>query len=201
MIEQNKRETGEEWGSSYQDYLASDYWHSVADAVKARAGFRCQVCNSKDGLVAHHRTYENKGRELDHLDDLICLCGRCHTAFHRPKLVNGVMRPTRMPNRGGAKRVARSRRAMLQDAAKARPDAGAGMQMPSAGTDGVYATPLMIKYLCYRKPTQRYMRSIGFSFEKGWKQRIGGIWLPLNCFKPCGQKEARRLNLVVRCPV
>jgi hypothetical protein len=33
-------------------------------------------------LQAHHRTYEHKGDELNHLDDLICLCKKCHKNFH-----------------------------------------------------------------------------------------------------------------------
>jgi len=67
---------------SYNDYLLTDYWKAVAQAVKARAGYRCQICNSGLDLQAHHRTYEHRGKELDHLDDLTCLCRRCHGVFH-----------------------------------------------------------------------------------------------------------------------
>lgn len=66
----------------YADYLQTDHWKRVSDAVKRKANYRCQVCNSPHDLNAHHRTYENKGRELDHLDDLVCLCRRCHAVFH-----------------------------------------------------------------------------------------------------------------------
>ena len=66
----------------YQDYLKTDYWKAVALAVKKRAGYRCQVCNSQHDLQAHHRCYDNRGRELQHLDDLVCLCRRCHAIFH-----------------------------------------------------------------------------------------------------------------------
>lgn len=66
----------------YADYRATDYWKQVVHEVKARAGWRCQICNSQHDLHAHHRTYENRGRELAHLDDLVCLCRRCHAIFH-----------------------------------------------------------------------------------------------------------------------
>jgi len=68
--------------SSYQDYLQTPYWKEVSRAVKKRFDWRCGVCNSPLDLSAHHRTYEHRGKELDHLDDLICLCKRCHRIFH-----------------------------------------------------------------------------------------------------------------------
>ena len=68
--------------SQYQAYLTTPYWREVSRAVKKRAGFRCQLCNSPLDLQAHHRTYEHKGDELNHLDDLICLCKKCHKNFH-----------------------------------------------------------------------------------------------------------------------
>lgn len=43
---------------------------------------RCQMCNGSESLQAHHRSYENHGREHLHLGDLICLCGKCHSKFH-----------------------------------------------------------------------------------------------------------------------
>lgn len=67
---------------NYDDYLKTEYWSAVSRKVKERAGYRCQVCNSGLDLNAHHRTYEHRGNELDHLNDLICLCLRCHSIFH-----------------------------------------------------------------------------------------------------------------------
>lgn len=72
----------EESKTKYAEYLLSDYWKQVTSAVKAKAGYRCQVCNSPHDLQAHHRSYANRGREMDHLDDLTCLCRRCHAVFH-----------------------------------------------------------------------------------------------------------------------
>lgn len=66
----------------YRDYLKTDYWQEVSRMVKKRAGYRCQLCNSPHDLIAHHRTYDHRGAELQHLDDLVCLCQRCHAVFH-----------------------------------------------------------------------------------------------------------------------
>ena len=68
--------------ASYSLYLSSPYWASVSEAVKRRANFRCQLCNSAQDLQAHHRTYEHKGREMEFLEDLTCLCCHCHGLFH-----------------------------------------------------------------------------------------------------------------------
>lgn len=72
----------------YAEYLKSDHWKHVAQAVKARAGNRCQICNSPKQLTAHHRSYEHKGREMDHLEDLVCLCWPCHSLFHERSKIN-----------------------------------------------------------------------------------------------------------------
>lgn len=66
----------------YEDYLKTDYWKAVAVEVKKRAGYKCQLCNSQHDLCAHHRDYSHRGSELEHLDDLTCLCRRCHNIFH-----------------------------------------------------------------------------------------------------------------------
>ena len=66
----------------YQDYLKTDYWKAVAQAVKKRADYRCQICNSQHDLQAQHRCYDHRGNELQHLGDLTCLCRRCHAIFH-----------------------------------------------------------------------------------------------------------------------
>jgi len=67
---------------NYAEYLKTDYWKAVSARVKERAGYRCQICNSQHDLQAHHRTYERRGKELDFLADMTCLCRRCHAVFH-----------------------------------------------------------------------------------------------------------------------
>lgn len=88
--DKNKKMT--ESQKRYQDYLSSEAWGEVATAVKRRAGYRCQVCNSQLDLCAHHRTYEHRYEEMNHLDDLICLCRRCHETFHKGSQVKVVER-------------------------------------------------------------------------------------------------------------
>lgn len=68
--------------AQYHEYLKTPRWKVIADEVKKRAGWKCQVCNSSLDLHTHHRTYDHLGDELSHMDDLICLCSRCHRIFH-----------------------------------------------------------------------------------------------------------------------
>jgi 5-methylcytosine-specific restriction endonuclease McrA len=65
----------------YKDYLSSQRWKRKARAARQRAGYRCQLCNGRDGtLEVHHRTYERLGFELP--GDLIVLCSVCHGRHH-----------------------------------------------------------------------------------------------------------------------
>lgn len=67
----------------YSAFLNTIYWKTVAEEVKRRAGYRCQLCNSEDDLNVHHRCYEHKGTEILHMGDLICLCHKCHEHHHK----------------------------------------------------------------------------------------------------------------------
>lgn len=69
----------------YHEYIASPEWKAIADEVKARAKHRCSVCNSKDRLEAHHRSYLHLFNEAEHMEDLVCLCRVCHGLFHEEK--------------------------------------------------------------------------------------------------------------------
>jgi hypothetical protein len=79
MIDDRARELA---SMPYHAYLQTPEWRARADAAKARAGHRCQVCNRRGRLDAHHRTYERLGHEED--ADLTVLCGGaggCHELF------------------------------------------------------------------------------------------------------------------------
>lgn len=68
--------------TDYQEYIGSDEWKAKADAARAGADHRCQVCNSNSVILdVHHRTYERLGRESP--SDLIALCRECHGLFHK----------------------------------------------------------------------------------------------------------------------
>lgn len=67
---------------NYVDFLNTPYWKAISEEVKKKAHYKCQICNGNKKLQVHHRSYENHGLELYHLEDLICLCEDCHTKYH-----------------------------------------------------------------------------------------------------------------------
>ena len=64
----------------YHEYLESAKWQRKRKAAIQQAGGRCQLCNSREGLQVHHRTYERVGNESS--TDLTVLCQLCHQKFH-----------------------------------------------------------------------------------------------------------------------
>lgn len=65
---------------TYADYLASDHWRAFKAAYRASGQpQRCIACGRPDYQL-HHRSYRRMGREL--LEDVIPLCGDCHTKVH-----------------------------------------------------------------------------------------------------------------------
>ncbi len=66
----------------YYDFLKTPYWAAVRYKVMQRAGFKCSLCNENGKLAVHHRSYENRGYEIQNQKDLICLCNDCHEKFH-----------------------------------------------------------------------------------------------------------------------
>jgi hypothetical protein len=66
----------------YRDFLNSIYWSIIRDYALYRAKYSCALCHKTHGLQVHHRTYEHRGSEYNHLEDLIVLCGNCHAKFH-----------------------------------------------------------------------------------------------------------------------
>lgn len=67
----------------YQEYLQTAHWKLLAEKVKRRAKWRCQLCNEQGTMHVHHRTYERRG--FEYLKDLICLCSTCHYKFHNKR--------------------------------------------------------------------------------------------------------------------
>ncbi len=64
----------------YPKYLQSEEWKEKRMVALQRAEFRCQICNSREELRVHHRTYERRGAER--MKDLTVLCDVCHGIFH-----------------------------------------------------------------------------------------------------------------------
>jgi len=69
-------------GMDYPDFLRTPYWIAISTHKKFKAGFRCQVCNSSNHLVTHHRDYSIHGYEHAHMWELTVLCDDCHHKFH-----------------------------------------------------------------------------------------------------------------------
>lgn len=67
---------------SYKMYLSTPYWQLVSLLAKRKANYKCQLCGGSNNLNTHHRTYENKGMEINNMGDLIVLCQECHQKFH-----------------------------------------------------------------------------------------------------------------------
>ena len=63
----------------YKEYLLSDKWKDKASLIKDTFG-ECVVCGNKKNLDTHHKNYENIYNEK--LDDLTCLCNKCHSKIH-----------------------------------------------------------------------------------------------------------------------
>jgi hypothetical protein len=84
LFEKHLREEERSWELGlmpYNEYLQTPEWQEKRAEARARAGGRCQVCNSLGPLDVHHRTYERRGAERE--SDLIVLCRNCHELFHR----------------------------------------------------------------------------------------------------------------------
>lgn len=64
----------------YREYLKTPHWQAMRLKALSLADNRCQVCNGKERLEVHHRTYERRGNE--NLTDLTVLCHKCHSTFH-----------------------------------------------------------------------------------------------------------------------
>lgn len=65
----------------YREYLKTEHWQSVRLSALQAAEFRCMLCYGDDSLDVHHRTYKRRGCERK--SDVIALCRRCHTDFHK----------------------------------------------------------------------------------------------------------------------
>ena len=103
---------------NYQIYIESEEWKAKRDDAVRSAGHRCQICNRKGILNAHHRTYKNLGNEQP--GDLTVLCRRCHQKHHLPPPPAPVFEPrndqppTRNPDPVGVRRAESAIVALLE---------------------------------------------------------------------------------------
>ena len=64
----------------YKDYLYSPEWKAITKAMKQMYPV-CQICGEPESLETHHNNYPPRGTESP--QDLIVLCHKCHTIYHR----------------------------------------------------------------------------------------------------------------------
>lgn len=74
----------------YKDFLDSSYWHMVRAYKIESCGAQCLFCGSSERLNVHHKTYRHRGREHEHLDDLIVVCKPCHKKIHLKDHPQGI---------------------------------------------------------------------------------------------------------------
>jgi DNA repair exonuclease SbcCD ATPase subunit len=74
----------------YEEYLKTRHWRELRKYVIRRRGKKCSLCGAAELLDVHHKTYDNRGREHFHLDDLIVLCRNCHGQHHKGEKGNVV---------------------------------------------------------------------------------------------------------------
>lgn len=65
----------------YEEFLQTSYWKAVREKVMEESDGKCDICGD-EATDVHHTTYENHGREHDHLEDLISVCSSCHSDLH-----------------------------------------------------------------------------------------------------------------------
>ena len=70
----------------YDDYLLSAEWYVKKQQTFKRDRHQCRKCYSEKNLKVHHKSYQSLFDE--NLDDLITLCGSCHTKLHDAMLEN-----------------------------------------------------------------------------------------------------------------
>ena len=75
------RGRGRMMNGNYLSYLQSPEWQQLRTRAMAHYGGSCVICNSRDNLQVHHRTYERLGQEL--ITDVTVLCDRCHELYRR----------------------------------------------------------------------------------------------------------------------
>lgn len=82
-------------------------WHSTAREVKERAGWRCEDCYQKQGekdfrsgaVIQLGAAHINRVPGDDRLENLRCLCRRCHIVYDAPAIAPVAARTRRLRQR------------------------------------------------------------------------------------------------------
>lgn len=72
----------------YDFYLTTKHWKFTRLKAIKRANYKCSLCGSRRyTLEVHHNSYYDE--KLNNIlywekqSDLICLCSRCHSVYHK----------------------------------------------------------------------------------------------------------------------
>lgn len=68
---------------TYQEQLQDPRWKELADRIKKRDAYQCQLCFSGSGIQAHHKQYISGRMAWEYEEQyLITLCDTHHKLFH-----------------------------------------------------------------------------------------------------------------------
>ncbi len=66
----------------YKEFLQTDYWQKEVRPKIIERDKRCRTCGTNENLEVHHISYEHRGDDLNHMEDLTLLCRDCHQIIH-----------------------------------------------------------------------------------------------------------------------
>ena len=71
---------------NYKDQLKDKRWKKLANKIRKRDNYTCQLCGSHEHLQVHHKKYikDRLAWEYDE-ENLITLCSECHKKVHHLK--------------------------------------------------------------------------------------------------------------------
>jgi 5-methylcytosine-specific restriction endonuclease McrA len=69
----------------YLKYLQSEQWKEIRSLMFGIYGEKCSLCDCKENLEIHHKTYKNLFKEK--VTDLMILCQTCHFKEHKTKIL------------------------------------------------------------------------------------------------------------------
>ena len=67
----------------YDKYLLTAHWRGLRAKRLVIDGNRCKLCNDDKNLQTHHRSYKAMWLPDEEINDLIIICKRCHSLFHK----------------------------------------------------------------------------------------------------------------------
>jgi len=71
------------WGKKIETILGKDAWRAIRERELKRAGYKCEICGSRQKPLHVHELWEfDEEKGLQILKGLIVVCEKCHLVFH-----------------------------------------------------------------------------------------------------------------------